>query len=225
MPRRKFNGRRTCPHVEPPLTTAGYCKLCKRENDKVRRTALRVGPPRMSASDEKKSMARKIYDRTGSTEKAAAEVGYSSETVRHWVTIRKRSNSERLLDKTQPEPNTGCWIWRGAVGSTGYGTAWLDGRFHQAHRAVFIAVRGPIPAGLELDHLCRNPSCVNPDHLEAVTHAENMKRGRFGSATHCPHGHEYNKANTRYTAKGHRQCRPCSMAQSRARYVPKKDRP
>lgn len=71
-----------------------------------------------------------------------------------------------------------CWEWIGTRYGNGYGQAAIGdgGRINQAHRVVYEALVGPIPEGLELDHLCRNPSCVNPDHLEPVTHAENMRR-------------------------------------------------
>lgn len=81
------------------------------------------------------------------------------------------------------DPKTGCWIWLGAKSPLGYGRAWdADaGRVRVAHQIIFEREYGPIPEGLELDHLCRNPECVRPHHLEAVTHAENMRR--YASAT------------------------------------------
>lgn len=71
---------------------------------------------------------------------------------------------------------TGCIEFTGALNLDGYGALWPDGRLEGAHRASYKLVRGPIPAGLELDHLCVNPPCVNPAHLEPVTHAENVRR-------------------------------------------------
>ncbi len=71
----------------------------------------------------------------------------------------------------------GCWIWTGYIDSWGYGRFWVKARNTQlAYRIAYELVRGPIPYGLELDHLCRNKACVNPDHLEAVTHSVNMLR-------------------------------------------------
>lgn len=69
-----------------------------------------------------------------------------------------------------------CWEWTGLKNVRGYGRINVAGTMQLAHRATYSALRGPIPEGLELDHLCRNPSCVNPDHLEPVTHAENVRR-------------------------------------------------
>lgn len=71
------------------------------------------------------------------------------------------------------DPQTGCWLWQYSVSPQGY-ARW--GKTY-AHRRVYEQLRGPIPAGLSLDHLCRVPRCVNPDHLEPVTHAENVRRG------------------------------------------------
>lgn len=72
---------------------------------------------------------------------------------------------------------TGCWIWQLSRNAKGYGTVWHEGRCWLAHRLSFTLANGPIPSGLSLDHLCRNPPCVNPSHLEVVTHAENVRRG------------------------------------------------
>lgn len=74
------------------------------------------------------------------------------------------------------EKTDGCWLWRGGL-RNGYGVLSIDGRKEYAHRISFAIHRGSVPTGLDLDHLCRTPKCVNPDHLEAVTHAENIRRG------------------------------------------------
>lgn len=72
---------------------------------------------------------------------------------------------------------TGCWIWQGSKISTGYGNLRVNGEYYLAHRYMYELINSKIPENLELDHLCRNPLCINPKHLEAVTHAENCRRG------------------------------------------------
>lgn len=104
-----------------------------------------------------------------------------------------------------------CSVWTAARNPAGYG------RFGQllAHRFAHELLVGPIPAGLEPDHLCRVPACLKvwadedgPAHIELVTHAENMRRG-LALRTHCPQGHPYDEANTRYW-RGQRRCRACT---------------
>ena len=92
-----------------------------------------------------------------------------------------------------------------------------NSRLRSAHIVAYEWKYGLVPEGLELDHLCRNPSCVNPDHQEAVTHSENSFRGNTGqwlsnkqrAKTHCPHGHTYDFLNTYYRPDGGRGCRIC----------------
>jgi hypothetical protein len=109
---------------------------------------------------------------------------------------------------------TGCWQWTRAK-SNGYGQLMTEGRHWMAHRYTYTHLVGPIPEGLDLDHLCRNRACVNPEHLEPVTHRENVLRGMSPAAlrarsTHCKNGHLFDESTTVLNAKGQRTCRICN---------------
>lgn len=113
-----------------------------------------------------------------------------------------------------------CWNWMAARDRHGYGRFCLNSRTRSkgAHQVAWELLVGPVPDGFQLDHLCRNTSCVNPDHLEVVTFAENVRRGIAlkGQSwkTHCKNGHEFTPENT-YSPPGprpKRQCRACNRA-------------
>lgn len=124
------------------------------------------------------------------------------------------------VDRSGHGPGT-CWIWRAAHSHNGYGRFQAGRRgegVKAAHRVAFELARGPIPEGLVLDHLCRNPKCVNPDHLEPVTQRINVLRGTSPAARNarvevCPRGH----SNWRITSQGRRLCRDCRNAYKRRR--------
>lgn len=125
---------------------------------------------------------------------------------------------ERFLAKVNKTET--CWLWTGGL-SHGYGhfsdRGWQGG----AYRWAYEHWVGPIPEGLDLDHLCRITSCVNPAHLEPVTHRENLLRGETFQAanaakTHCPAGHAYDAKNT-YIYRDKRYCRACHNARQLAR--------
>lgn len=111
-------------------------------------------------------------------------------------------------------------LWLAGVQPAGYGKFWLTGRSVGAHRFAYVLAYGPIPEGLHIDHLCRVRACVAPDHLEAVTQAENNRRGYGLTAenirkTHCPEGHPYTEVNTYVCSEGKRSCRKCHAARQR----------
>ena len=135
---------------------------------------------------------------------------------------------KRFMKYVSINPN-GCWDWTGGKNRQGYGHFHLDGDW-RAHRAAWLLFKGPLPE-LQLDHLCRNRACVNPEHLEPVTNRINVMRGILGevsrarqlSKTHCPRSHEYTIENTRLY-KGSRICKECSKKSARASWMKYKDK-
>lgn len=105
----------------------------------------------------------------------------------------------RLERYSIPEPNSGCQLWIGSTSTDGYGLVSVEGRLRGAHVVSYELAKGPVPEGLVLDHLCRVRACINPDHLEPVTHGTNIRRGTVSTVTSarnaskhsltCPHGH------------------------------------
>lgn|SRR5882724_3004971 len=123
------------------------------------------------------------------------------------------------VDKNGPipayRPDLGpCWIWKGTC-ANGYGNVRRGKKLFLAHRVTYQALRGIIPDGLEPDHLCRVGACINPWHLELVTHKINMLRGNGvggenARKTHCINGHPFTPENTyQYPSRQHRACRIC----------------
>ena len=127
--------------------------------------------------------------------------------------------SRALQAKIMLLPTSGCWLWTGAMHRLGYGLYMPpDRRIRRVHRHIYEILRGPIPKGLVLDHVCRVRNCVNPEHLRAVTQRENtMAPGSLSltkalaERTHCKHGHPL----VRPRHDGQRRCRVCARDHAR----------
>lgn len=132
----------------------------------------------------------------------------------------KRGKKPRLLRERFEESfsidKSGCWVWEKALDAAGYGRLKIiGGGIEYAHRISYRFYIGEIPIGTEIDHLCRNRSCCNPEHLEAVTHRENVLRSPISVAAmnrmkiHCKVGHVFDIENTRIAKNGCRNCKIC----------------
>ena len=150
------------------------------------------------------------------------------ERMRRWGTPWRTHRSwdahpgERLLARLD-FPETGCWIWQGSKTKYGYALVVVDKKNMYGHRLSYELFRGPIPKGYVIDHLCRVTSCVNPDHLEAVTNSENALRAAPYNTTRtkrpsrwCRNKHVRTPENTKVTADGHR-CLICLEAKAAKR--------
>lgn len=139
-----------------------------------------------------------------------------------------KTAEERFAEKWVADEN-GCHVWTAGKAGNGYGSFWL-GRTRLAHRVAWEWAKGHIPDGRQLDHLCRNRSCVNVDHLEPVTCRENVLRGVGIAAvnsnrTHCPKGHQLTESRmilVHGKLRRHRRCRECERPNERMRYLRKR---
>ena len=137
---------------------------------------------------------------------------------------------ERFWAKVDKPDNGGCWNWLGYRNEKGYGYFYYRGHDIRAHRFSYELASGAIPDGLEIDHLCRNTSCVNPAHLDVVTRSENTLRGllpsvlrrKYALKTHCQRGHPFDEANTYIMPNGRRRCRACLRLAWRRYYEKRK---
>jgi hypothetical protein len=128
-----------------------------------------------------------------------------------------------IMQKVEPEPMSGCWLWTGKLSQHGYGSTWIgNGRCRPTHRLVWAAMIGEPTPGLELDHKCRVRLCCNPRHLREVTKRENVLApgamgmgARHSRKTHCINGHPLLVGGD---PRGWRVCRVCRRAESRRHY-------
>src|SRR5690554_3794044 len=125
---------------------------------------------------------------------------------------------KKFLNKIHVDEETGCMEWTGYVMDNGYGQVGFRGRLWVAHRAFWVFMGNPDPGKNDLDHLCRNRKCVNPDHLEIVTRSENLRRGFI--ARGCKNGHPYNEKDfsivRRSSGKEELRCKVCHRERNKA---------
>lgn len=124
---------------------------------------------------------------------------------------KRQPLEERFWSKVNK--TSSCWLWIASQNGVGYGRFAINRKLKLAHRVAYEMLISKIPKGLVLDHLCRVRHCVNPDHLEPVTHGVNISRGVFSKRTSCKNGHEYTEENTYYhPSTNFRECRKCMRA-------------
>lgn len=163
--------------------------------------------------------------------KARQQRAYAKHAAKMEWYPRGRPLEERLLRRLVCNIQTRCWEWQLKKTEKGYARMVVDfngkkWRTKYVHQVAYELYKGTIPDGLQIDHLCRNRSCANPDHLEVVTGYENFLRGNRGSAggvvmkakTHCKFGHPYDEQNT-YVHRSHRYCKTCHNERRRNGFI------
>ena len=140
----------------------------------------------------------------------------------------RKSPDERFDSKWREDAATGCHVWIAGKDGHGYGAFSYLYRTVGAHRFAWERVNGPIPRGMYVDHMCRNPACVNPAHLRIVTPRQNTMENSVAPAflnankTHCPRGHPYDEVNT-LVCQGRRFCRTCMRERERVKRALRKE--
>jgi len=124
--------------------------------------------------------------------------------------------SSYLRERATVDQETGCWNWGRSFSSNGYGNAYFNKKYILAHRLSYMAHKGPLIPEQQIDHLCRNKACINPDHLEQVSQQMNIRRafGGVEDLSLCPKGHD--RAFSHLDKRGSLVCRLCANSSSRA---------
>lgn len=147
------------------------------------------------------------------------EGGLAMEATQQQRTPRRSSTTPQQRFDSKVQRTDTCWLWTGSLDRNGYGRFRAEDVEYKAHVWAWQQIHGPKAPGMDLDHLCSSRACVRPDHLEQVTHRENLLRSsglaaRAAAATHCPQGHPYDAENTYVNPTlGHRTCRTCRRVQ------------
>jgi hypothetical protein len=212
------------PYSLHPADYAPSCHTCHRaEWHQARRdlNATHVGRHGPDLPPKTRPRRRPLGDPPLWADRAARR----DRTIHDHLAAHPTWHATKFAVKIEPQPD-GCHLWTGHRDRNGYGTLHIPGAVHaSAHRVNYLASRGPIPHGHTLDHLCRNPGCVNPDHLRAVSQHTNLHASpdtpatRNAAKSHCPKGHPYDGDNlivrtTTIPATGRtqitRSCRTCA---------------
>jgi hypothetical protein len=143
------------------------------------------------------------------------------------VNSRWHQTHESIIARVIPVTESGCWLWLGSTDGR-YGEFWFEGKKIKAHVFAFIMYFGTVPVGMEVCHSCDVELCVNPLHLFAATHSENMKDarrkgrqpipselGRTDALTHCHKGHPWTEENIKRRKDGYKECRTCANVSQR----------
>ena len=127
---------------------------------------------------------------------------------------------ERLLFYSYVDRDTGCWEWTSTKNQKGYPRMKIDKVMCGAHRVSYEMFTGPLIDELEMDHICENRGCINPAHIQQISHGDNIRNGarwRHKKDNHCIHGHKYTEENTQIRADGRKRCATCRRSQARER--------
>lgn len=146
---------------------------------------------------------------------------YCPDVARYELAAASKPIRKMFAEQVKYDGPDGCWEWQGPRTPSGYGqmNTGRRGASVRVHRLALHLAGRPVPANKVVDHLCSNPPCVNPKHLDIVSQATNMARGKHSTKRHCVHGHEFTEANTGWqksngVVRG-RYCRTCARARSK----------